>query len=420
MPVRTHIAGSIRLLMAMFRLTANLETGFGKAILDILKRAYPGETIDVSPSEIGRKLMAIARRETQNNETRAQDVIGDYITYLVSSKWDERFKGDFPAWKDALSAIYTNVRRRAISESQGAMRKKKRTKSVDDAFGKRDEGGGGPEGGEGQMPTPDDNMLGKALDDQSSIREFYSVIDDYLPELRESLTPECLALFDLIMEDEVGGFGSDIQDNMNQASALKEKHPELFKKHEKRWSGFVGDTRKKLLENIWEFLTSHLTPGDFAVLRDTFFDDVDPTYIRRKEKEKARGKEDYQLGIDERKYSRLLWLSEQGKLEDKDQKEMDRLKKKIEEAGSKVEDIPAEEKPDAKSWKVHRAASGPKDEDLRHDMMYDSEMDDLEKQYLSELEESDEEMPSFEEWKKGSSPLQMRRDYGLPHPALPR
>lgn len=415
MPAHTRIAGSIRLLLAMFRLTANLETGFGKAILDILKRAYPGETIDVSPSEVGRKLMAITRRETQNNETRAQDVIGDYITYLVSSKWDERFKGDFPQWKDALSAIYTNVRRRAITESMGAQKKKKRTKNVDDAYGSRGDGGGAPEGGEGQMPTPEDgNMLGKSLDDQASIKEFIDVIDDYLPELRQSLTPECLALFDLIMEDEIGGFGSDIQDNMNQASAFKEKHPDIYKKNEKRWSGFVGDTRKKLLEAIWEFLTSHLTPGDFAVLRDTFFDDVDPSYVRRKEKEKAREKDDYQTGIDERKYSRLLWLQEAGKLEEKDASEMERLKSKLEKAGSKPDAIPAEEKPDAKSWKVHRAASrvAADMEDLRDDAN-SMRLTDEERQYYAELEESDEEMPSFEDWSKSAgSPLSMQRDYG--------
>lgn len=392
-----NIAPSMRLMLAVFRLQANLETGFGKAIIDILSRAYPGEKIDASPSEVGRKLMWVARRETQNNETRAQDVIGDYITYLVSSDWASRFKTDFPDWKGALSAIYTNIRRRAISESQGHMRKKKRTKSVDDAFGKKDDGGGSPEGGEGQMPTPDTNELGKALDDRTSLREFYDVIDDYLPELRASLSPECLALFDLVMEDEVGGFGSDIQDNMNQATALREKHPDLYKKNEKRWSGFVGDTRKKLLNSIMDFVQDHMTPGDFHVLRDTFFSNVDPSYVRRVEKEKIQEKEDYQTGIDERKYSKLVWLRDNSKLTEKDEKEMDRLGDKLKSMKIDVESIPGEEKPDAKSWKLHKLSS------------FEENQYELERIYIASCDTSEDDL-SFDEW--SNQPLRMRRDYG--------
>jgi len=327
----------------MFRLYADINTGLGKGLLDLLKKSYPGETIDMNPQAVGAKLMNIAKKQVQQDETRAQDVIQDFLTYLVSKDWD--FKKDFPKWQDALDAIYTNVRRRAISESMGKSRKKKRERSIEQAYGQRPEGGGDPEGGEGRMPTDPESLLGQALDDKAAVKEFIDLIDEHITDLKGTLSPDSRALFDLIFEDNIGSFGSDIKENMGQASALKDKHPELFKEHEKRWSGFVGDLRKKLLDEIWKYLDEYMEPAAYDQLKETFFGDVDPSAVRRMEKKKVQEKLDYQRGIDERKVSRFKWKAEQGKLSPSEQKSYDTLKKKLEKEGVDVGAIPAEENP---------------------------------------------------------------------------
>jgi hypothetical protein len=337
------IAPSIRLLLAMFRLYADVNTGIGKGLLEVLKKSYPGEKIDLDPQAVGAKLMNIAKKQVQQDETRAQDVIQDFLTYLVSKNWD--FKKDFPKWQDALDAIYTNVRRRAISESMGKTRQKKREKGVDEAYGQRPEGGGSPEGGEGRMPTDPESALGKALDDKAAVKEFIDLIDEHVNDLKATLSPETRALFDLIFEDNIGSFGSDIKENMGQASALKDKHPELYKKHEKRWSGFVGDLRKKLLDEIWKYLDEYMEPAAYDQLKETFFGDVDPSAMRRMEKKKVQDKLDYQRGIDERKVARFKWKEEQGTLTPSEKKSYDSLAKKLKKEGVNVDAIKAEENP---------------------------------------------------------------------------
>lgn len=48
--------------------------------------------------------------------------------------------------------------------------------------------------------------------------------------------------------------GNPVKENMGQSTALKERRPDLFKKNEKRWSGFVGDLRKKLLAKLEDYI----------------------------------------------------------------------------------------------------------------------------------------------------------------------
>jgi hypothetical protein len=337
------IAPSIRLILAMFRLYADVNTGIGKGLIDILKRSYPGENINLDPQAIGAKLMNIAKKQVQQDETRAQDVIQDFFTYLVSKNWD--FKKDFPKWQDALDVVYTNVRRRAISESMGSSRKKKRERGVDDAYGQRPEGGGTPEGGEARMPTDPESSLGKALDDKAAVKEFIDLIDEHVNDLKGTLSQDSRALFDLVFEDNIGSFGSDIKENMGQASALKEKYPDLYKKHEKRWSGFVGDLRKKLLDEIWKYIDEYMEPAAYDQLKETFFGDADPSAVRRMEKKKVQDKLDYQRGIDERKVARFKWKEEKGSLTPAEKKSYDSLAKKLKKDGVNVDVIKAEENP---------------------------------------------------------------------------
>ena len=354
------IAPSVRVMLAMFRLYADIATGFGQAIIDILKKQYPGENIDLNPSSLGHKLMNIAKKQVQQDETRAQDVIQDFLGYLVGvrkpdkegnvrpgMKWD--FKKDFPDWHEALDNIFTNIRRRAISESMGKSKKKKKERGIDDAFGQRPEGGGDPEGGEGKMPTDPESALGKSLDDKAAVKEFIDLIDSHVSDLRTSLKPDTRMLFDLIFEEDVGSFGSDIKENMGQASALKEKlealsadsesplqkeAQKILKDNEKRWSGFVGDLRKRLLEEILAYLDKNMPPAEFASLREMFFSDADPSAVRRLERKKVEDKGNYQRDIDLRKFARFKWKEQNsGPLPPEEQKSYDALKKKLTKEG---------------------------------------------------------------------------------------
>jgi hypothetical protein len=349
----SRVSASVRLILAMFRLYADIETGFGRAVLDILKKQYPDAKIDINPATIGHKMMAIARREVQNNDSDAYDVLQKFLTYIstgsefVTDEDGQRvprtksepfdFTKGSPTWEDALKNIYSNIRLRGIEVSKGKTNRGKKERSIDQAYGTRPEGGGAPEGGEGKMPTPEENALGKALDDQAAIREFMSVIDEHVDDMRNSLPPEQKALFDLIMIDEVGGFGSDIKENMGQATAFKEKlengSPEekaIYEKNAKRWSGFVGDTRKKLLDSIWSYIENEMSNKDFARLREEFFSDTSPEAVRKMEKDKVQRKIDYQRGIDLRKVLRMREKEKAGSLGDKEKKSLDSLVKKLE------------------------------------------------------------------------------------------
>jgi hypothetical protein len=203
-------------------------------------------------------------------------------------------------------------------------------KGIEEAFGKRGEEGEEKSGGEGAIPTTDETALGKALDDKAAVREFIDLIDLHLPDLKSSLSEDTSKLFDLIFEDEIGSFGSDIKENMGQASALKEKYPELYEANKKRWSGFVGDLRKKLLKEIFKYIDTEMSKRDYERLYEEFFADTTPRDVEKREEAKVKEKESYQRGIDERKLGRLKYKKDQsGKLSDREQKEWDRLVKKL-------------------------------------------------------------------------------------------
>lgn len=357
---RFQIAASVRLILAMFRIIAGIEEGFGKAVLDILRKQYPDQDVNASPGSVGSRLLGISRKQNQGDDERAMDALQDFLTYISvgangGKGWD--FAKDFDTWQKALDAIYSNVRTRAMTKSIENQKRRKREKSIDDAYGTRGEGGGDPEGGEARMPTPDENSLSKSLDDQAAVKQFVSVLDERLPELKESLSEDTRKLFDLIYEDGVGGFGSDIKDNMNQATEFMKKHPELYEKNSKRWSGYVGDLRKKLLTEILDFVDTHLDRADREVLRDQFFTDTTPAKVRQLERDKSRGKLDYQQGLDERKLSRWKWKAQNGGLTPAEQTSYGNLEKKLRAQGVDVDSIQPMEKPDAKSWQLHSKAA---------------------------------------------------------------
>ncbi len=352
---RAGLAPSTRLIIAMYRLMAGLEENWGKAVKQILQAQYPDAKDEIAKAlndaSLGHKLLNIALKQNQRDQTRAEDSIQDILRYWIDSKFD--FTKGSPTWNDALNNMYSNLRLRSMSKSMDNQKRKKREKSTDDAFGTRGEGGGAPEGGEARMPTPEDNPLGMALDDKAGIKSFIDLIDDHMADLKAFLSEDERMLFELIYDDGVGSFGSDIQENMKQATALKEKHPDLFEKNAKRWSGFVGDLRKKLLDSIWKYIDTHLTQQEYNVLRETFFADADPASIRRKEREKVQAKLDYQQGIDERKLAKWKWQQDNNSFDPKDQGPFDNLAKKLRGQGVDVDGIPATEKPQAEGWELH-------------------------------------------------------------------
>jgi len=369
----------------MFRLYADIEAGFGKAVLDILKKQYPDQDVDADPSQVGHKLMAIARKQLQGSDQDAMDAVQNLLTYLTTGsqhETDERgvikrdpetgepierkeakpwdFAKDSDTWQKALDKIYSNLKTTAMGGSMSKMRRTKKERTIEEAFGRRPEGGGAPEGGEERMPTGDETLLGKALDDKAAVKEFIDLIDEHKDDMRASFSDDTRKLFDLIFEDEIGDFGSDVKANMGQATALKEKHPELYEANAKRWSGFVGDLRKKLLKEIWDYIENEMSHNDFVRLRDQFFADVDPSAVRKMERKKEEEKTSYQRMLDENKVARLKAKQEkEGELSGKDKKDLERLSERLKEQGVDVEAI----KPDENAGAAGKRKK--KDEDLQ-------------------------------------------------------
>lgn len=328
---RPAIASSIRLVLAMIRLYAGAESNFGRAVLDILKKQYPDQEITETAQSIGNKMMMVGRKQLQGNDTDVQDAIQNFLAYITTGStyetdengvikrdedgepimrstgkpWD--FRKDSDTWQEALRKMLSNLRTTSMSGSIGKSKRKKNERSVDDAFGTRGEDGGAKSEGEARIPTPADTALGKALDDHAAAAEFFTAIEEWIPDLKEKLTPEEDLIFDSIMNDDGGSFGADVKENMGHATLLKglfqEKLPEVYKKHEKRWSGFVGDTKKKLLKKIEQFAEEDLPESVYDTLYDAA--GVNPREQEKQEQRKEQGKADYQKGIDERKVARL-------------------------------------------------------------------------------------------------------------------
>lgn len=448
---RPRVAASVRLILAMFRLYANLEAGFGQAVLDILKKQYPDQAheIDLTPMQIGRQMVNKAKKEVQNDEQAAYDVVQDWLVKVTKAQTD--FRGDkvdketgevtsqgAKTWRQALNNIINNVRKQGISKSQQkyrdntpdedkyagklwlkgkadagekgftwderkekelqALAKKlkdqgvdpstvqpkrpsrdgQRTQTLDEAFGKRGEDGGDPTGGEGAVPADagigGGGSMSRPLDDKAALKSFYELIDEHIPELKRTLSDETRPLFELIFDYDIGSFRSAIDENMGQASELAsmltsgeiemreetvtdesgkkvkkdvpgtgtktkgyptEQSKKQYEDHAKRWTGYVGDLRKKLLDEIWEYVRSYMTPQEFAVLRERFFRDTDAKSVRGLEKKKEQDRDTYQRGIDERKVARIKWELENG--QPKRAKELESLTRKYgEEELSKI------------------------------------------------------------------------------------
>ena len=401
-PHRIRIANSIRLILAMFRLYADIETDFGKGALEILKRRYPDQDIDADPAQVGHKMMNIARKQLQYNDQDAMDAIQDYLTYVsTGSQYETDEEGkrakfqvdkagdpvldeggkpipdpegeyisrvtpdpfDFAAgadtWEEALGNMYSNLRRKGITRSKKKIEKGQKERGIEEAFGRRTEEGGA-EGGAERMPTGDETMLGQALDDSAALKSFYELIDKHIPELKASMSEDSRAFFELVFDDEVGTFASGTKENMGQATEFKKNYPEVYqrfldkwegkvKKLSLKWSSYVGDLRKKVIEEIWDYIDEYMAKDEFQALREEFFSDYDPSAQQRQIEKKEEGKASYQQMRDENNIARLKAKKEKdGELSDADQKKFDRIKKKLEGQGVDVEAIKADASAGAK------------------------------------------------------------------------
>jgi hypothetical protein len=402
-----RIADSIRLILAMFRLYADMKANWGKGILDMLKGQYPDQDIDADPAQVGNKLFNIARKQLQYNEQDTYDAVQEFMAkILTGSKYETDEPGhrakyqvddegnpvlddegnpildpegeyiervtpdpfDFTkgakTWKEALGNIYSNVRTIGIEKSIIKTQKGQKERGIDEAFGRRTDEGA--EGGEGRMPTDKETMLGKSLDDAAALKEFYELIDEHIPDLKASMSDDVRAFFELVFDHNMGGFGSDIKENMGQASAFKEKFPEVYqrfldkwegkvKKISLKWASYVGDLRKKVLNEIWDYIENEMSHKDYARLKEEFFGDIDPSAMRRQEKQKKEEKSSYQSMRDENNIARLkAKLEKDGELSDSDQKKFDRIKKKLEDQGVDVEAIEADAAAGAKGKKEQK------------------------------------------------------------------
>jgi hypothetical protein len=427
--MQTRLSASTRFILAVLRLSADIADGFGKAVIDILRKQYPEMINEMAEdpqyaenpaASIGHKLVAIARKQLQYNEQDAYDAIQDFLVYVMSSKFDFRAetkkgKPGASTWRQALNNIYANLRARAMSHSfkkfksgkhtdeeryadmlwrrnqviQGnprytwsdeddgdleklgrqlltkkvdlksivptkLRRKNVRDKSLDEAFGKRGEEGGAAEGGLLRMPQsakPEDTM-GMPIDEMAAKKSFLESLDRLVPDMRRNLplTTEKLPaqrfLFDFIFEEDGSGtFMPDVKANMGQASAFRDYLEEIsmrqgpnaqeakaiLDRYGKRWSGFVGDTRLRLMKSIQDFIEEYSTEEEYEQLWKEFFSDVTPRSVEKLKEGKESEVMKYQRGLDLRKILRMEERDKLGMLKPKDKADLTKLRKKVTE-----------------------------------------------------------------------------------------
>ena len=380
-----RIAKSIRLILAVFHLIAQIEHQFGRAILDILKRQYPDADIDADPKQVGMKAMNVALKQVQRDRDLAMDVLQEFLTYIaVGGVYEQNEGGEYardkegnliprktpkpfdftkgsPTWKDALGNIYSNIRRRAIGRSKKKfdVLQKGQERSVEEAFGKRPEGGGAPEGGEGAIPADIGDMGGgsspvkywSSQEEKLAYKQLLETLDLIADDLRDSLPFDQRVLFDLIYEDGAGTFRSDAESiklNMGQGTIFKEKlegiasgdGPDadkaaaILKEKAKRWSGYVGTLRNALLKSMDNFFKNELTDYEYDALSSIFFDEpgTKQNVEETTEKLEFAGVEK-QRELDERKYGRYLYKLRENpsSIPAKEKKQMDKLKDKLDQ-----------------------------------------------------------------------------------------
>ena len=235
---------------------------------------------------------------------------------------------------DIKSIVPTKMRRKNI-----------RDKSIDEAFGKRGEGGGAPEGGEARLPDE-----GMAVDDKAAQKSFLEALDPIVPDLIRSLPltadglPAQRFLFNFLYEEEdSGAFSAGIDSNMKKATMFRNYLEEIsmrqgprsdeakaiLKRYGNRWSGFVGDTRTRLLKSIQDFVEEYLPDHEYEQLWDEFFSDTSPKKVEDIQIRKDLKQMSDQRGKDLRKLIRMQERDKLGLLNEKEKQGINSLRKRL-------------------------------------------------------------------------------------------
>jgi len=223
------------------RTAASLSNDLGRSIIELLESKYPGQKLRETPAEVMKKVQGTVFHSGIKSHETANDVLQGYLRYLVEKNHDFGTQ----SIQEAFKIFLHNVGQKAMSESMKLVGKKKKVS---------------PEPEESE-PGFDAEEIGDALDDKAAIKEFMDLLSGELPYLKAELSPDEAALFEVIFEQEIGTFLPDITMNMSQSTAVREQFPEIYEKNKKRWSGFIGDLRKKLLSKIEDFLLDKTGPA---------------------------------------------------------------------------------------------------------------------------------------------------------------
>lgn len=226
-----------RLRFALHSIIALRTADLGFAAIEILKKRFPKEELGISPQKAGEQLRYMAYKGGRKSNEDQEDIIQRALEYWISAPTAGT------KIRESWSFLLNHVKMRSITQSQADRKNRHRFRPEQED----------DEEDQTQSGAPDlDNVVG--------IKDFLEDLDDEIVDLEGKLTKDEKALFDLIFRDGVGAFSPGVKDNMSQSTALKEKHPEMFERNKMRWSGFVGDLRKKLLKKIESFLLEDASP----------------------------------------------------------------------------------------------------------------------------------------------------------------
>lgn len=272
--------------------TASRRSDLGAAARSVLEQRFPGEKLNLTDEKIGEILTKSAYRGGAKDVHDQADAVMSTIERIL----EKGYLSDAEDVQEAFGFMTHQVRQRG----RDAMKKRQTWKKrIDPDLETSDSDAGD----DSAIPSDEPGM--PDLADQASVKSFLEVIDEHVPDLMDSLPPDEASLFKVIFEEGIGAFTSGIDENMNQSTALKELDPELYERNKKRWSGFVGDLRKRLLQSIWKYLDEEMSNKDYLRIKDEFFSDADPDAVRKQERKKEQGKVDEKLGRDLLKYREL-------------------------------------------------------------------------------------------------------------------
>jgi len=228
-----------RLVLTSERRVASRPSSLGAAARAALKNMGHGDGPSEDDKKVGERLLRAALRGGAKTVPDQADAVMGTLSNIV----EKGHSIEADSADSALNILLNWVTRRAMSDSRTRRSRGRHHEPLDD---ESDEEPGHHE------------ETGLTLDDKVDIHRFMEDFADDLEEIRSSLSPEERILFEVIFDDGVGDFRPGIEENMGQSTALKAKMsealPDVVRRQEKRWSGYAGDLRRKLLHKIEKYV----------------------------------------------------------------------------------------------------------------------------------------------------------------------